>query len=158
MVMETEWTLERALNLELRKEEESIQLYRSALEKVRKYPGSKEFLRELVKEEETHRAKILQAMQDPSKLGDIGTLDTEIHDLKIVDSLEDATISPEADYQQILIYAGKREKNAHDFYIWFAKRHQGTKISDLFKRFAQEELKHKHRLEIEYDNTILKMM
>ena len=156
--METEWTLERALNLALRKEEESIQLYRSALEKVRKYPGSKEFLRELVKEEETHRAKILQAMQDPSKLGEIGKLETEIHDLKIVDSLEDATISPEADYQQILIYAGKREKNTHDFYIWFAKRHQGTKIGDIFKKLAQEELKHKHRLEIEYDNTILKTM
>ena len=158
MVMETEWTLDRVLNLALRKEEESIHLYRSALKKVRKHPGSKEFLRELVKKEETHKEKILQTMQDPSKLGDIGTLDTEIHDLKIVDYLEDVTISPEADYQQILIYAGKREKNAHDFYMWFANRNQGTKIGKLFKKFAQEELNHKHQLEVEYDDTILKMM
>lgn len=158
MVMETEWTLERVLNLALRKEEESIHLYKSALEKVRKHPGSKEFLRELVKKEETHKEKILQTMQDPSKFGDIGTLDTEIHDLKIVDYLEDVTISPEADYQQILIYAGKREKNAHDFYMWFANRNQGTKIGNMFKKFAQEELNHKHQLEVEYDDTILKMM
>lgn len=58
MVMETEWTLDRVLNLALRKEKESIHLYRSALEKVRKHPGSKEFLRELVKEEETPKELI----------------------------------------------------------------------------------------------------
>ena len=158
MVMETEWTLRRVLILALEKEEESIQLYKSALKKVRKHPGSKEFLMELVKEEEKHRKKIMKAMQDPSKLEEIGKLESDIHDLKIVDYLEDVTLSPEADYQQILIYAGKREKSTHDFYVWFAKRYQGTKIGDLFKKFAQEELKHKLQLEREYDDTILRTM
>jgi rubrerythrin len=158
MVMETEWTLERVLKLALKTEEESIQLYKSAIDKVTKHPGSKEFLMELVTEEEKHKEKILQIIQDFSKLGEIGKLESTIHNLKIVDYLEDVTISPEADYQQILIYAGKREKNTHDFYMWFAKRYQGTKIGYLFKKLAQEELKHKYRLEIEYDDTILKTM
>jgi rubrerythrin len=158
MVMETEWTLGRVLSLAIQKEEESIQLYSAALEKVKKYPESKEFLKELVQVEEKHREKIEQIMQDPSKLEEIGKLETEIHDLKIVDYLEDVNLSPEADYQQILIFAGKREKNAHDFYMWFAKRYQDTKIGELFKTLAREELKHKLQLEKEYDDIILKTM
>jgi rubrerythrin len=34
--METEWTLGRVLSLAIQKEEESIQLYSAALEKVKK--------------------------------------------------------------------------------------------------------------------------
>lgn len=156
--METDWTLERVLNLALRKEEESIQLYKSAQEKVKKYPASKELLQELVKIEEKHRDKILEMIQNPAKLKDIEKIETKIQDLKIVDYLEDVPLSPDANYQQILIFAGKREKTAHDFYMWLVKRYHGTKISDLFNQLAHEELKHKLQLEKEYDDTIFKEM
>ncbi|MGD8566395.1 MAG: ferritin family protein [Candidatus Bathyarchaeota archaeon] len=149
--------LKTALELALRMEEESIKIYVSAQEKALN-PSSKEFLKELVKEEEDHKNKIQSALKDPEKLDDIGLPVNKIKDLRIVDYLEDVTLSPEADYQQILIYAGQREKKAHDLYIRLAKAFKGNQIRKLFIRLAEEELKHKYRIEREYDDIILKYM
>ncbi|UCH58036.1 MAG: ferritin family protein [Candidatus Bathyarchaeota archaeon] len=152
-----DWTLEKALSLALSMEKESIGLYTSAQERVIN-PGSRQFLKELVVEEERHRDNILQAMEDPSKIGEIGALDTKIQDLKIVDDLEPTSLSAEADYQEILIYAAKREKATHDFYMKFAKKYRESQIGRMFANLAKEELKHKYRLEIEYDDVILWQM
>lgn len=152
-----EWTLGTALSLALRMEEQSIRLYTSARERAVD-PGSRLFLGELVGEEERHRMSILQAMEDPEKIEEIGSLDDEIPDLKIVDGLVDATLSPEADYQQILIFAAKREKEAHDFYAELAERYRESQIGAMLARLAREELRHKNRLEREYDDIVLKEM
>ncbi len=152
-----ELTLEETLKFALAREEESIELYASAQKKVLN-PGSSKFLQELAEEEQTHKAKILEAMQNPKKVREIGTLKTKIQDLKIVDYLEDVTLSPEADYQQILIYAAKREKTTHDLYMELAGRYKEKHIGKMFAKLAQEELKHKYRLEKEYDEVILRYM
>lgn len=153
----SEWTLDKVLNLALSMEEESIKLYSSAQKKVQN-SGSKLLLKELVSEEETHKNKILQAIKDPGVIEELGALDKVIHDLKIVDYLVDVPLSLDADYQQILIYAGKREKATHDFYIALAKKYSNKKIGNMFAKLAQEELKHKYKLELEYDDVILKWM
>ena len=153
----SEWTLEKALKLAVSMEEQSIQLYSSAQDKAVN-PGSRTFLKELVAEEERHRSNLLQAMEDPEKIEELGTLDTVIQDLKIVDTLEDATLSPDAGYQDILIYAAKREKEAHDLYMEMAKKYGQSQIGKMFAGLAQEELRHKYRLEAEYDDIILKEM
>jgi rubrerythrin len=157
MAAETRWTLEKTLDLALNMEEQSIRLYTSAQVKAFS-PGSKQILKKLVKEERKHKNKILEAQKNPEKVEKIGLSDTNIDDLKIVDFLEDVTLSPDAGYQQILIYAGKREKTAHDFYIWLAKQYPNNNIGTVFTGLAQEELKHKYMLEREYDDLILKQM
>jgi rubrerythrin len=151
------WTLDKALNLAVSMEEQSIKLYTSAQD-IAVNPGSKQFLKELVEEEKSHKTKILQAMEDPSKVEEIGGLDKKIQDMKIVDELVPTSLSPEADYQEILIYAAKREKETHDFYISLAEKNLETKIGKMFARLAQEELRHKYRLELEYDDVILSQM
>ena len=138
-------------------EEQSIQLYTSAQDRVVN-PGSREFLKELVVEEVRHKNHILNAMEDPEKVEEIGSLDTKIQDLRIVDILKATSLSQEADYQEILIYAAKREKDTHDLYMELAKKYMGKQIGRMFARLAQEELKHKYRLETEYDDVILKDM
>lgn len=153
----SEWTLERALKLALNMEEESIKLYTSAQNKVLN-PSSIEFLKQLVKEEEKHKNRILNAVRHPEKVKEIGGFETKIQDLKIVGYLKDVSLSPEADYQQILIYAGKREKATHDFYMELARKYKGKEIGKMFAKLAQEELKHKYKLEQEYDDIILKYM
>jgi rubrerythrin len=153
----SELTLEKVLNTALMMEEGSIQLYTSAQDKVVN-PSSKQFLKELVLEEQRHKENILEALRDPDKIEEIGSSDSKIQDLKIMNMLEEVSLSPEADYQQILIYAGKREKEAHDLYSNLAKTYESKPIGRTFKRLAQEELKHKLRLEKEYDDIILKEM
>ena len=153
----SDFTLRKALRLALTMEEQSIKLYTSAQDKVL-HPSSKMFLKELVEEEEKHKNKILDAMRDPEKVKEIGSLETKIQDLKIVDYLKYVSLSPDADYQQLLIYAGKREKETHDFYMELAKKYANKQIGKMFSKLAQEELKHKYRLEREYDDVILKQM
>jgi len=150
-------TLKKALKFALNMEEESIELYTSAKEKVMN-PSSKVLLHDLASEEEKHKKKILEAMRDPENVREIGSLETKIPDLKIVDYLEDVSLSPDADYQQILIYAAKREKATHDFYMELAGKYLGKQIGRMFAKLAREELGHKYILEQEYDEVILKWM
>ena len=97
-------------------------------------------------------------MKDPTAMENIGYSDTPLQDLKIIEYLEDIELSVDADYQQILIYAGKKEKAAHDFYINLATRYVDKQIGNLFARLAKEELKHKYWLEIQYDDVILRII
>jgi len=153
----SELTLERVLKLALNMEEQSIKIYTSAQNKASN-PSSEVLLKELVKEEEKHKSKILTAIKDPEKVKEIGSLETKIYDLKIVDYLKDVDLAPDADYQQILIYAGKREKETHDLYMGLAKKYRNKQIGKMFAQLAQEELKHKYELEKEYDDVVLKWM
>jgi len=151
------WTMEKAMDRAVAMEEESIQLYTDAQDKVVN-PGSKQFLKELVAEEEKHRRNILAAKEDPSKIEEIGSLSTPVQDLKISDGLVATTLSPEASYQEILIYAAKREKETHDFYMQLARSYRESQVGKMFAAFAQEELRHKYLLEKEYDDVILWQM
>ena len=153
----SEWTMEKAMDRAVAMEEESIQLYTDAQDKVVN-PGSKQFLKELVAEEEKHRSNILAAKEDPSKIEEIGSLSTPVQDLKISDGLVETTLSPEASYQEILIYAAKREKETHDFYMQLARSYRESQVGKMFAAFAQEELRHKYLLEKEYDDVILWQM
>ena len=153
----SELTLERVLKLALNMEEQSIKIYTSAQNKASN-PSSEVLLKELVKEEEKHKSKILTAIRDPEKVKEIGSLGTKIYDLKIVDYLKDVDLAPDADYQQILIYAGKREKETHDLYMGLAKKYRNKQIGKMFAQLAEEELKHKYKLEKEYDDVVLKWM
>ena len=120
--------------------------------------SSVELLKEFVVEEEKHKSKILEVLEQREKMEELGDLETEIQDLKIVDSLEDVPLSPDADYQQLLVYAGKKEKAAYNFYLQIAEKHKGKQIGKTFTQLAQEELKHKQKLEQEYDDVVLKQM
>jgi rubrerythrin len=153
----SEWTMEKAMDRAVAMEEESIQLYTDAQDKVVN-PGSKQFLKELVAEEEKHRSNILAAKEDPSKIEEIGSLSTPVQDLKISDGLVATTLSPEASYQEILIYAAKREKETHDFYMQLVRSYRESQVGKMFAAFAQEELRHKYLLEKEYDDVILWQM
>ncbi len=120
----SDWTIERALPIGITMEEGSIKLYTDSQGKVTS-PGSKRLLRELAEEEKRHRRVFVEALNDPENLVELGGPEGEIADLKVTDSLMDSSLSPDAGYQDILIFAAKSEKKAHDFYIGLAKRFKG---------------------------------
>jgi len=120
-----------------------------------KFPSSKVFLEQLVKEEKEHKQKLEAIMKDPSKLLELGSHGGAVQDLKIVDVMEDTPLSEDADYAAILVYAAKREKSTYDYYRTLAMGLKGSKLADLFNKLAEEELSHKNKLEKEYDDCIL---
>jgi len=143
--------LEAAINIE----EESYRLYTMAQEKVN-YPSSKELLKELAGEELKHKEKLLVLIKNKAKISKLGSQAKSIQDLKIVDSMKDVTLTEDADYQTILVYAAKREKSTHEYYKSLATVFKGTEVEELFSRLAKEELIHKNKIEREYDEYVLR--
>jgi len=103
-----------------------------------------------------HKEKLISIMDNEKKISELGLQASKTQDLKIVDVMRETTISDDADYQRILIYAAKREKSTYDYYKSLALGLEETEIGTLFSKLAQEELSHKNKLEREYDEYILK--
>ncbi len=151
-MVEQKW--KAAIEAAIKTEEQSIELYSTALENA-KYPDTKVFLKELVEQEVGHKTKLQAILADQTKMTELGTKSQAVQDLKIVDMLKDTPLSPTADYQTILIYAAKREKSSYDYYKMLALGLKGTPLADLFNKLAQEEMGHKNKLEKEYDECVL---
>jgi rubrerythrin len=83
-------------------------------------------------------------------------LDTEITDLKISDYVMDVKVSTDMDYQEALTLAMQREKEAFKLYTGLAAMSTDEDMINTFNALAQEEAKHKLRLEILYDEDIYK--
>ena len=147
--------LEEILEAAIEIEQQSYTTYTMA-QKIVKNSSSKKFLEELAQEELKHKEKLLSIINDKKKIATLGSRAGKIQDLKIVDVMKDTSLSDDADYQRILVYAAKREKATHDYYISLAVGLEGTKIGELFSKLAQEELVHKSKLEQEYDEYVLK--
>jgi len=147
--------LKAILEAAVKIEEQCYALYAMAQEKV-EYQSSKKFLRELAQEEMKHKKKLLAIMENKEKLSELSLHASKVQDLKIVDAMKDTTLSEDADYQRILVYAAKREKSTYEYYNSLAAGLEDTEIGDLFSKLAQEELKHKNRLEKEYDEYLMK--
>ena len=110
-------------------------------------------LLKLAGEEDEHREKLLRAKAGGASL----VSDFErVADLKIVDYLEDVTLSEDSDFQKILIYAGKREKASYEYYKGLEERFKGTDVGRLFGELAEQELLHKNRIERIYEDEVLR--
>ena len=146
--------LEDAVNTE----EQSYSLYVMMLDKA-SLSSSKALLRELAQSEIGHKEKLLAIMHDKTNVLQLGSPTGRIEDLKIADFTEKVTLSQNADYQTILLFAAKREKKTYEHYKSLATgpfMHYFPTAGQLFSKLAEEELIHKNRLEREYDQYVLK--
>jgi rubrerythrin len=151
--------LERAVGIE----EESYALY-TRMQGIAKLLSSKALLSELAEAELTHKEKLLAIMEKSASIywasvSELGSETSEIEDLKIVDYMQDVTLSEDADYPTMLIYAGKREKMTFEHYRSLAEgpfARYFPQASELFSKLAEEELMHKNRIEREYTERVLK--
>ena len=56
----------------------------------------------------------------------------------------------------MLIVAMKKEQKSYNFYVGMAKSADNADMKKICKVLAQEELKHKHKLELYYDDVVFK--
>ena len=76
-------------------------------------------------------------------------------DLKISDYLIEEPLAPDMNFQDLLIFAAKKEKKAADLYSDLAKRAVLDDHRVLFEFLAKQEKVHKLRLELEYEKHVL---
>jgi rubrerythrin len=135
----------------IRKEAEAYNLYKTYSQLV-KTPGLKTMFEELAQQEQKHR-EILEGV----KRKDVSDYKfKKIPDLKIGDYVEKEEFSPDMDYASALRLAIKREEFSVRLYNLMAERADDPELRKLFSALAQEEAKHKLRLETEYDENVLK--
>ncbi len=133
------------------KEIRSFNFY-TGVSQVAKYSGAKELFLELAKEEEGHR-KLLENLN----LEKIARARIEkVPDLKISDYMVDVEFRPDMPYADILRGAMKMEERALKLYNDMKESNGDEDLKKLFSFLANEEAKHKLRLEKIYDEEILK--
>ena len=138
------------LKFAIEKEEEANQFYLDLASKMDR-PVMRQVFEDFAGEEQKHKEKLLQIQEGKTLL----IAGEKVADLKVGDYLVDVAPKPDMDYQEALILAMKKEKASFKLYNDLASMTTDMNISALLLSLAQEEAKHKMRLEIEYDEHFL---
>ena len=139
------------INFAIKREEEAIHGYGSMID-LAKTPGIKRLLQELQEEERNHK-KLLQELTE----GKVEFYEpTNFIDLKISDYLEEEPLDADIDFQQLLIFAAKKEQKAVELYSDLAKKSKAEELRKLFEFLVEQEKSHKLKLETEYDKHVLR--
>ena len=141
--------LTRVIRSAIRKEQQARNLYLKA-RKLAQDPASRTLLDSLAGEETSHvallRGKGLKTF--------LASRPAPIQDLRITEFLVPRKLSAHATFQDVLIYAMKREAASFWAYQALAEAAEDGPTRRLFRRLAQEERLHRNRLERVYDDVI----
>ncbi|OQX80708.1 MAG: rubrerythrin [Bacteroidetes bacterium 4484_276] len=107
---------------------------------------------QFAKEEMGHKAFLTKVKNESTYT----VRDKKILDLKMSDYMVDVKPSPNMPYEDALVLAMKREKNAFKLYMHLSERAPNDNLKKLFNSLAVEESKHKLRFELEYDEHVLR--
>ena len=136
----------------INKEQEAVDLY-SDLAARTQSPAGKIMFQELADMERGHKTKLQKLDRNYFSKQSLNPPE----DLKISDYLVDVKLEPDSSYQDILLFAAKRERAAFDLYTDLGRLYAPVpEIKQIFAVLAQEEAGHKLRLEREYDDNVYK--
>jgi len=78
---------------------------------------------------------------------------TDVVEYKIAEYLEEPEITKETKREDVYLIASHRESRSHQFYTKLANMHDQGDLKDMLLKMANEELKHKEKMEYLYANT-----
>jgi rubrerythrin len=146
-----EAVLKRAIQLEV----EAMTLYSSAAQTV-KDDAVRQRLEEMAAQERGHKAKLEDVLAGNVRWAIRRSKAEPVTDLRLSDHLVGGSLEPNADYQDVLLFAARREKAAHDFYKAMGEMVDDKLTQNLFEMLADEELRHKYVLEKTYEEVVYK--
>jgi rubrerythrin len=147
-------TVEEVLREAIQGEIESQQLYTDAASVVQA-EHVKQALRELVEEEMGHQVALEKMLANPSKMRyDVRKLQAEaVEDYKIGDHLVAKPLGPDSSFQDICIFASKKEQQSHELYREMAAQNEGD-LRELLEAMSKDELRHKNLVEGWYEEVV----
>ena len=143
-------TLPEIIQFAIDKEKNAQAFYRSAAG-LSQYPGIPALFTELAEEEEKHE----KLLNDISQAASIPEAVGKVPDLKISDYLMELKFFPNMKYQEVMMLAMKNEEKSMKFYKAWSEKVTEADHKKMFAHLAEEEAKHKYRLESIYDQEIL---
>jgi rubrerythrin len=147
-------TVEEILREAIQGEVESYELYTNASSLVQT-EHIKEMLRELAQEELGHKNALERMLADPGQLQwQVQELRAApIQDYKIGDHLVAQPLGPDSTFQDVCIFASKKEQQSYELYQSLAVQSAGE-IRDLLEAMAKDELRHKNLVEGWYEEVV----
>jgi rubrerythrin len=146
-------SIEEVLETAVQREIEAFNLYSDAAQGTNNGPLRNALL-EMAEQERGHRVKLENIAAGNVRWAVRMAKTQAVTDLRLSDHLEGGSLEPNANYHDILLFAAKREKAAFDFYKAMAEIVDDTLIQNIFEMLANEELKHKNRLERMYEDEV----
>lgn len=140
-------TFDEVLAFCIKMEEEAVALYENLAAEATN-DASRERFKGLAEMEQGH-VRRLQGF-DEEKFFE--TAPSQVIDLKTTDYMVDIEAGKRLTTQEALILAAKREKATRDLYLELAKQYEEEPfLHGFFAMMAEEEARHKHDLEQEYE-------
>jgi len=152
--MATQQSIDAILREAIQGELESYELYSGLVERV-KAQQVKEAFQKLAQEELGHKASLEKMLSGPGQLRiQIRALaKASVLDYGIGDHLQLEPLEPEATFQDVCIFASKKEQQSYELYRDLAEQSRGE-IHALFSAMAKDEMRHKNLVEGWYEEDI----
>lgn len=146
--------VEEILREAIQGEIQSYELYTDAVELIQT-EHIKQLLRELAQEELGHKAALEKLLADPTQVhAQVRALqEARVDDYKIADHLVARPLGPESTFQDVCIFAAKKEQQSYELYRDLAAQNTGE-TGDLLEAMAKDELRHKNLVEGWYEEVV----
>ena len=132
---------EQVIKKAIEKEIEACNLY-TKVASLAKDEAAENMLTNLAAQEQEHRQKLENLRPEETESIDMGKVSSEV----VTSHPVAKPLSEDADIQEIVVFAIKREEAAEKFYLTIADGVANQKLKDLFLYLAKEENKHKTSL------------
>ena len=134
----------------IRREEEAYLFYMDLHGKLED-PGVKDTLAWIAEEEKKHK-DFLESYRD-GKYSDSAPPKRDIKYYKLAEHLDEPAIEKDMKSQDVFLVAAHREMRSHQFYSELAELQVQDEPKGMLEKMAEEELKHKEKMEYLYANT-----
>ncbi len=142
--------LNHFIEIAIKREEDAYAFYMALYEKVAE-EAARETLKWIADEEMKHR-RFLVDYRD----GNLQAKAMRMNDVtyyKIAEYQQEPEPDADMDSAKIFLLAAHRELKSHQFYSELAELHPEGDVRNMLLRMANEELKHKEKMEYLYTNT-----
>ena len=142
--------LEEIIDLAISREEIAYAFYQNLLIRV-KDKTSQETLEFLSKEEQKHKAFL-----EHYRAGEYGASAlrmSSVVDYHVAEHLEKPDIDKNMETRDVYLVAAYRELASYNFYTALAGIQPAGEVQEMLRKIANEELKHKEKVEYLYANT-----
>lgn len=134
----------------IKREEDAFSFYMDIHGKV-KDPAARETIQWIASEEQRHKAFLLKYRK--GNFGASGLKLSEVAYYKIAEHQEEPEVKADMNSSEVYLVASHRELRSHLFYTALADQLAAGEGRDMLLKMANEELKHKEKMEYLYANT-----
>ncbi len=143
-------TLEILIEKAIQREVESFEFYNGLYDMVDD-KVAKDALKFLAGEEKKHKEFLIAYKAGKYKTDSLKM--TDVVDYKIAQHLDKPDIQKNMETKDVYLVAAHRELNSYNFYKELAAVQPSGEVKEMLLRMANEEMKHKEKVEYLYSNT-----